>query len=1343
MSIVSKGHTLGRDYRHAAEVQEARGETEAHDLAGLRRSSHNGSRESMMAREQLNLPFGPLHNRNLFSNHWLENRLSLEPEWDSLRAKAKDVLDGLTGLWDQQRDRVERYGKEQGLEYAFIQPALEILGWKLHYQTHLRGRSPDYALFLDEPSFDAALKAGYQSADYWKFPAILADAKAWDVPLDRLTGGGKAREYPPQQIEWYLNESQLPFAILTNGRLWRLIPRHHEPDQPRFETYLECDLPKLLDLWAGIRKQGDRGLEQMWRVLDVFLRFYLFFSPTGCISIEGRTPLIPRAITGSNEYRLGVGEGLKDRIFKALEYCIEGLLSHAPNGLDPQADLPTCRANSFTLLYRLLFIMYAEDRGLLPYRINSTYTANRSLGRYRDEIAVALDRIALGRQDDYDAASTTIWQDLANLFDLIDRGHARYGVPAYNGGLFDPDAHPFLVANVIPDRYLARVIDQLSRAPDKDHAQAGLFRVDYRDLAIQHLGSIYEGLLELYPHYATEKMVVIRHEGRDEGEECTQPAWADVPRGFEIVAEYDPGHVYLLNQKGERRASGSYYTPNHIVDHIVEKTLGPICRRIDDALQAQLAQAEANIKGTRNSKREALQKQIDKLQADFDDRILALGVCDPAMGSGHFLLRVCQYLAEEVATNPHTSDPRADQLAGDESTLTYWKRRIVEHCIYGVDINPVAVELAKLALWLETAAVDRPLTFLDHHLRCGNSIVGADIEAMGALPGEKVPARGLLASQVTARLPIMLKALADIAAMPSETVQQVKEKEKLYRKVFDPARRPLLLTADIWCSRHFLPRPQAVTPNQYQGLLNVLDEPLKLDKAGREPWAMAAVATARDEAVNCFHWQLEFPEVFFDATGLRDGGGFDAIVGNPPYDVLSEKETGHDLSALKAFLSSQRVYEPSFRGKNNLYKLFVCRAMDLLADGGRLGFITPMAILGDDQAASLRRMVFTAGAFTSIDAFPQKDDASRRIFPEAKLSTAVFTVAKTDDAALRNEPFVSRVHPADRVEPASPVLTLTSTGIPAYDPENLTVVSCSQADWDLAVRIISSGRMTRLEQFTEFYQGEVNETNARKDGCLLPAGKGGKLVTRGACICLYVPRSASQGDDLYLDVAKFLEGKGTDTKAFHHKYRRIGLQESCPQNNFRRVIASLIPAGEFCNHKVNYLPEHTCKLPLEFAMGLLNSKLADWYFRLGSTNAAVSHYQLYNLPCPAFADKATATDQKMLADTMAVLDAWAASPSRTDAPTDLENMIQAVCRILQPAMAVPPYGQAVRDTIVELVRRITTIESARGEIARAARSALAPAAQPYQDVIDRILYHLAGLSEPDWRGLEDRLARML
>jgi hypothetical protein len=492
-----------------------------------------------MLTEQLSLPLGALRNRALFSGHWLENRLALEPEWAELRDEARGVLDGLSELWRVQRGRVENYGDEQGLEQAFIQPVLERLGWKLKYQTYLQGRKPDYALFVSDEALDAALTSGRNSPDFWKYPTLVADAKAWHISLDRPNTINNKREYPPEQIESYLNLSRLDFGVLTNGKLWRLVPREYNLQQRRFQTYLELDLRQLLESWSSAP-----SLAEQFALFDEFFRFYLFFSPVAFREVDGRKTLLQRAVEGSSEYRLGVGEGLKDRAFEALRLCIEGLLARPENDLDPVRDLELCREQSFILLYRLLFIMYAEDRRLLPYKLNRTYTNNRSLGRRRDEIAGTLDRALEGRGTDYSRDSTVIWSDLLDLFDLVDRGHRTYGVPAYNGGLFDAEDHSFLASKQIADFHLARIIDQLGRASDPHKPAAGLFRVDYYDLAIQHLGGIYEGLLELHPHYATEQMVVVKKRGQGKTEERVQLGSQPIPRSFQATGiVYQPNSV--------------------------------------------------------------------------------------------------------------------------------------------------------------------------------------------------------------------------------------------------------------------------------------------------------------------------------------------------------------------------------------------------------------------------------------------------------------------------------------------------------------------------------------------------------------------------------------------------------------------------------------------------------------------------------------------------------------------------------------------------------------------------------------------------------------------------------
>ncbi len=1261
--------------------------------------------------EQREFHFGPWRNSGLFSADWLKNRLPMEPEWEHFQSEAVEFTSFLFDFWKIQKSRVAKYGSEATLEQAFIQPIFDKMGWTLKYQTHLDGRKPDYALFVSESDYDNALNVDSQSDEFWSFPVVVADAKAWDVSLDRRSG--THREYPPQQIEWYLDRSRLDFGILTNGRVWRLVPRQLQSHQQRFLTYFEFDLEKYFTSWTGKIRTGVE--------IEDALYFYLFFGPAGHRTLLADTSLISRAVEGSTAYRIGVGEDLRLRAFEAVRLSTEGLLSFPPNRLNAPEHLEECRRHSFILVYRLLFIMFAEDRGLLPYATDEKYRERLSLSRRRDDVASRLNTVRSRPTTDYSRTSHSDLGELRLLFDLVDQG-GRFGVRAYNGGLFDSESNSFLEKNHISDWHLARIIDQLGRAADVAMKSGGLFRVDYRDLAIQHLGSIYEGLLELEPRVAAVPMKVILNSSRDGSSERTIPAVQPCPEGYEDTGErYDVGEVFLETNKGERRSSGSYYTPDHIVNHLVENTLEPLCQRIEQDLSDEIKANELRVaEGD-----ETATTRLADLKGEYDDRVLKLRVLDPAMGSGHFLLRACGYLAEQIATHPLTAeDPLGD------SSITYWKRRVSESCLFGVDLNGLAVELAKLAIWLETVAVDRPLTFLDHHLRIGNSLVGARISELGALPDEKDLFSKPFIRALESKIPQLLKPLSEIEKLPSRETLQVKAKEKLLADL-DVARLPFRQVADVWCSVFALPDSERVHGDDYRRLIEEIKTPDRFDAVLREPAFQRGLNAARSK-FNCFHWELEFPSVFYEGKKRREDSGFDVIMGNPPYDVLSELESGRDLRAFKAFIQHEKTYRPSLRGKNNLYKLFVCRAMDLLADRGYLALITPMAILGDDQAAELRRTLFSLGTFTLIEAFPQKDDRHRRVFEQAKLSTAAFVYQKCASDQADKIVFTSRVHPGREIEPNSPQLRMKRAEVPLYDPKNSTLVSCSQEDLDLAVRIMQSGRLRRMGEVARFFQGEVNETNQRKQGTISRWSdkRFHKLVSRGANVCLYRLREASQGNDIYLDVDSFLSGSSEESKAFHHRQARIGLQESCPQNNFRRIIAAFVPAGEFCNHTVNYLPQRACKVDLRIILAVLNSKLADWYFRLGSTNAHVSHYQLDNLPFPHFRD----TSAKAHAGLVLKV---------TNALESRKSSVEAAFQLVAPLTKTGPFDPVLGEVLVAAVERIEAIEAKRGEIARRERSALAPEAQRYQDFIDQLLFAMAGLSPQESAALESRLLKML
>jgi hypothetical protein len=683
-------------------------------------------------------------------------------------------------------------------------------------------------------------------------------------------------------------------------------------------------------------------------------------------------------------------------------------------------------------------------------------------------------------------------------------------------------------------------------------------------------------------------------------------------------------------------------------------------------------------------------------------------------------------LAEEIATNPYTDDEEANRQPNDESTLTYWKRRVVEACIFGVDLNPLAVELAKLSLWLDTVSVGHPLSFLDHHLLVGNSLTGARLRDLGALPDAPPIVENQFGAAYRSRVPGLVAILANIQRMPSDTTRQVKEKSRLLRTQFRPLAEAFRLVADLWCSSFFHAGTGRPAPAVYDSLVRQLRvRPAVQDILNliASEGLTAAINCVHDE-LKCFHWEIQFPDIF---EGDDSECGFDAIIGNPPYDVLSEKELQRDLSDLKSYIRWNAVYDASRRGKNNLYKLFVCKMLDVVRNDGRVGLIVPMALLGDDSASRVRRLLVRNGAFTRIDAFPQKDDPRRRVFVDAKLSTCVIQYLKTQDPEKQRASFQSQTHPANKVEVDSASLMLSTAAIPLYDPSNFTIVSCSQRDWDLATRIMATGRLTRLREYVEFFQGEVNETNQRAAGNLRDKGQGQRVV-RGANICLYVSRSASQGTDIFLDVPSFLEEAHADSKAYHHQHMRVALQESSPQNNFRRIIASLIPASEFCNHTINYAPAHKSALPLGFVVALLNSDLSDWYFRLGSTNAHVSHYQLNNLPCPMFVMDEGELSEGLIEETHRLI-----ADEKVDT---LENLLLGL-------IDEPPFEFAIPQMIAAIVSRVVTIERTRGEISRSARSALAPEAQQWQDLINRTIYAMAGLNSVEQQALVERLGRML
>jgi len=323
------------------------------------------------------------------------------------------------------------------------------------------------------------------------------------------------------------------------------------------------------------------------------------------------------------------------------------------------------------------------------------------------------------------------------------------------------------------------------------------------------------------------------------------------------------------------------------------------------------------------------------------------------MGSGHFLARAIDFLAEAIATDP-CIEP-ALELAED-SELTYYRRRVVESCIYGVDLNPLAVELAKLTLWLGTMAKSKPLSFLNHHLRVGNSLIGARVADLDEIPKarrrkgksidlSRAPVQlGLFQEVFNKKLYDLLQNRALIAQLPTETLKDVHTKEK-WERDFEHNMRRFRILADVWVSTYF---GNSITWDEYNALVENLQSPEpEWEKLLQKESVQRAIAVSEEKRF--FHWELEFPEVFYDDEGNRKSNpGFDAVIGNPPYVGF------HGFEDMKAVLHELFI---TSRGKFDIYIPFWERSLGILRDGGLVSFICPSGFMKREHGAQLRRFI--------------------------------------------------------------------------------------------------------------------------------------------------------------------------------------------------------------------------------------------------------------------------------------------------------------------------------------------------------------------------------------------------
>ncbi|MBA2363210.1 MAG: hypothetical protein H0V86_06755, partial [Chloroflexia bacterium] len=374
----------------------------------------------MSAAVQPALSARPHNNRQLFSDYYLDSTLPGRADFRSLAAEARPVLEAVRRVLDGYAPG----GAEADAEHRVVRPVLDLLGHAHAYEvqpsleTREGTKKPDYVFYRDRATLDAHKGRKLTDAALQQGAFAVGEAEAWNRPLSRSITSARADKFtnanPSFQIYFYIEQSGLEWGILTNGKLWRLYHRH---TAHKLDRYYEVDLEELA-------QSGDA---------ERFRYFYAFFRRA---AFEPHPLGLSALLAESEQFARGVGESLKVQVYQALRHLAQGFLDYEPNGLRAEpVTLAEVYEASLIVLYRLLFVLYAESRELLPVWANDDYRHGYSLQSLKQEIARGRRLLP---------TSAKRWHDLRALWGVIDRGSSELGVPTFNGGLFDPEKHPFL-----------------------------------------------------------------------------------------------------------------------------------------------------------------------------------------------------------------------------------------------------------------------------------------------------------------------------------------------------------------------------------------------------------------------------------------------------------------------------------------------------------------------------------------------------------------------------------------------------------------------------------------------------------------------------------------------------------------------------------------------------------------------------------------------------------------------------------------------------------------------------------------------------------------------------------
>jgi len=717
-----------------------------------------------------------------------------------------------------------------------------------------------------------------------------------------------------------LRKNNFQWGILTDGFYWRI---YHVAEPNPYEIYVEINLETILN-------------SQDYTAFQIF---YFFFRPDNFVRTkngeckfdnykdesEKTTKYIEENLRAAIE-REGEGKGI-------LQTLCSGYLKTLNQKNYSEKDNKDIYDGAIIYLFRLLFLFYSTSRDLLK---------RESIEKFQNIIQ---DSFQFCNEGGLKNDSYNLWDRLQGLYVEINE--------KYNGGLFnyyESDFTKFIEETKIADPFLSEVIFGLAYY---QKSKGSFVPIEYRDLSVRHLGSLYEGLLEHKLFVAPESMVI-----RKSGSKIRyipESKAGKITRSDTILPK---GKIYFSEDENERKLSGSYYTPEDVVEYIIKNTVDSLLEEKEKETIEEITPFINDMDiAVNESELKRLEQYIDdRIYKFVEEKILALSVLDPTMGSGHFLVNATNHITNFIVKLLNEYPGSNSKI---DSNPKIWRRKVVENCIFGVDLNPRAVELAKLCLWIATTFKEKPLSFLNHHLKKGNALVGVRISDLEKhLIETGVSDNNLFMQPYIDSIKQAAECYKKKLSKFTDTIGDIEEKKEILEEV-NGELVPYKNLCDVFTLY----------------LLGKINESEFLSKI--ENWNSQKISqkiTSISGNDDFFHWEIEFPDVFYG-----DNSGFDCVIGNPPYVEYSKISNKYQVINYKT------------KKCNNLYAFIIEKGFYLINSNSIFGMILPLSAFSTKNMEKLKNFIIDNSRSIYISFFHFRP---AKIFDNVNLPVSIFFLKK-------------------------------------------------------------------------------------------------------------------------------------------------------------------------------------------------------------------------------------------------------------------------------------------------------------------------------------------------------------